>query len=345
MDVHFAQPLQKASSAYKSLEVLEVKAAQRQASCKLARHRISRLGPNAGPAGGWVGLPVCTLALAPLPPPTTSPLQCGQTRRAGPDSGPALALVVLHHLLRTLRLRTGLDYVRPLLSTPLPSRQRARSSPPGPLTRLPCRIGRSPLLIVASSDLWHVEETQAEGADDRGRSRTPVHFDVPSSYREEVSVAEPTRARATAVTSSLDIIKAEVDLFILEVPTTHRVRVTSQANDSNLIQQSLYEGETQHGKLRPQYEAHLTRLRARAELHAVRRWLVPQHRAPPLVPRPPDVRERERMPDERERGPERERIPEPEHECEAGATVRHAFIARWFALRLHGVAPRASNRA
>ncbi|KAJ6582990.1 chromatin associated protein [Mycena vulgaris] len=127
---------------------------------------------------------------------------------------------------------------------------------------------------------------------------------------------------STALSDSLDIIKAEFDLLASEVAVARRERdeceatLTSQVNELNLIRQSLYELETQHGKLRHQYEEDLTRLRA--ELHVVRQGLVPQHRAPPLVPMP-DVRERERMPErERERVPdrERERIPERERDRE-----------------------------
>ncbi|KAJ7665915.1 chromatin associated protein [Mycena polygramma] len=137
----------------------------------------------------------------------------------------------------------------------------------------------------------------------------------------------------TALTDSLDLIKTEFDLLASEVAVARRERdeceatLTSQVNELNLIRQSLYELETQHGKLRHQYEEDLTRLRA--ELHAVRQGMVPQHRpGPPPMPMPlplppmPDVRERERAPErerERERIPdreprERERIPERERE-------------------------------
>ncbi|KAF8162518.1 WD40-repeat-containing domain protein [Mycena galopus ATCC 62051] len=123
---------------------------------------------------------------------------------------------------------------------------------------------------------------------------------------------------STALGDALDIIKAEFDLLASEVAVARRERdecettLTSQVNELNLIRQSLYELETQHGKLRHQYEEDLTRLRA--ELHAVRQGMVvvPQHRPPPPPTVPmPDVRERERVPDrERERVPERERMPD-----------------------------------
>ncbi|KAJ7443826.1 chromatin associated protein [Mycena latifolia] len=123
---------------------------------------------------------------------------------------------------------------------------------------------------------------------------------------------------STALADSLDIIKAEFDHLASEVAVARRERdeceatLTAQVNELNLIRQSLYELETQHGKLRHQYEEDLTRLRT--ELHAVRQGLVPQHRPPPLVPMP-EVRERERMP-ERERVPDREREAIPDRERE-----------------------------
>ncbi|KAJ6487693.1 chromatin associated protein [Mycena sanguinolenta] len=120
---------------------------------------------------------------------------------------------------------------------------------------------------------------------------------------------------STALGDALDIIKAEFDLLASEVAVARRERdeceatLTSQVNELNLIRQSLYELETQHGKLRHQYEEDLTRLRA--ELHAVRQGMVvlPQHRPPPPMVSIPDVRERERMSErDRERVPERERM-------------------------------------
>ncbi|KAJ7109645.1 chromatin associated protein [Mycena crocata] len=115
-----------------------------------------------------------------------------------------------------------------------------------------------------------------------------------------------------ALADSIDIIKAEFDHLASEVAVARRERdeceatLTSQVNELNLIRQSLYELETQHGKLRHQYEEDLTRLRA--ELHVVRQGIVPQHRPPALPVTIADARERERMPErERERAPERER--------------------------------------
>ena len=59
------------------------------------------------------------------------------------------------------------------------------------------------------------------------------------------------------------------------VPTPSHVLfpVTSQINELNIIRQSLYELESQHGKIRQQYEEELARLRA--ELHATRQGIPP----------------------------------------------------------------------
>ncbi|KAJ7099953.1 chromatin associated protein [Mycena belliarum] len=114
----------------------------------------------------------------------------------------------------------------------------------------------------------------------------------------------------SALADSLGIIKNEFDLLASEVAAARRERdeceatLTSQVSELNLIRQSLYELETQHGKLRHQYEEELTRLRA--ELHAVRQGSVLQHRPPLPIPMP-DVRERGRDP---QRVPERERMPD-----------------------------------
>ncbi|KAJ7269560.1 chromatin associated protein [Mycena rebaudengoi] len=104
---------------------------------------------------------------------------------------------------------------------------------------------------------------------------------------------------SSTLADSLDTIKTEFDLLASEVTTARRERddceaaLTLQVNELNVIRQSLYELETQHGKLRHQYEEELTRLRA--ELHVVRQGLAP--RPPPLAPPIQDVRERERMPE------------------------------------------------
>ncbi|KAF7326087.1 Chromatin associated protein [Mycena kentingensis (nom. inval.)] len=154
---------------------------------------------------------------------------------------------------------------------------------------------------------------------------------------------------------ALEIIKSEFELLSAEVAVARRERdeceatLTSQVNELNLIRQSLYELETQHGKLRHQYEEDLARLRA--ELQMVRQGLPPPppgpapqlhnvpgpgHPAQPPLPLPgpgpgPDYRmvwrdrerDRERVaPDrerERERDRERERERDPKrHKLERG---------------------------
>src|SRR5882762_8688114 len=69
--------------------------------------------------------------------------------------------------------------------------------------------------------------------------------------------------------------------------------VTSQVNELNIIRQSLYELEIQHGKIRGHYEDEVSRLRA--ELLAVRQGLPANTTQPPTVgpggigPGPPTI--------------------------------------------------------
>ncbi|KAJ7196468.1 WD40-repeat-containing domain protein [Mycena pura] len=125
---------------------------------------------------------------------------------------------------------------------------------------------------------------------------------------------------SSSLADALDIIKAEFELLSAEVAVARRERdecetaLTVQVNELNLIRQSLYELETQHGKLRHQYEEDLARLRA--ELHGVRQAMVPPAHRPPPVPMP-DQRAPERDRDrdrERDRLLERERIPDRDRE-------------------------------
>ncbi|KAJ7449036.1 chromatin associated protein [Mycena galericulata] len=84
---------------------------------------------------------------------------------------------------------------------------------------------------------------------------------------------------------ALETIKQEYELVAAELVQARTLRdeyeakVTSQINELNIIRQSLYELEAQHGKVRHQYEEEITHLRA--ELHALR-----QPPPPPLPPHP-----------------------------------------------------------
>ncbi|KAI6043969.1 WD40-repeat-containing domain protein [Pisolithus marmoratus] len=71
------------------------------------------------------------------------------------------------------------------------------------------------------------------------------------------------RQEFEAVTSDMGLLRNQRDEY--------ESKVTSQINELNIIRQSLYELESQHGKIRQQYEEELSRLRA--ELHAARQGL------------------------------------------------------------------------
>ncbi|KAJ7726711.1 chromatin associated protein [Mycena maculata] len=78
----------------------------------------------------------------------------------------------------------------------------------------------------------------------------------------------------TRLGDALETIKQEYDLAATELVQARTLRdeyegkVTSQINELNIIRQSLYELEAQHGKVRHQYEEEIAHLRA--ELHALR---------------------------------------------------------------------------
>ncbi|KIK13090.1 hypothetical protein PISMIDRAFT_18232 [Pisolithus microcarpus 441] len=93
-------------------------------------------------------------------------------------------------------------------------------------------------------------------------------------------------------------------------------KVTSQINELNIIRQSLYELESQHGKIHQQYKEELSRLRA--ELHAARQGPptgpptvsgIQPATGPASYPDPYYTRERDRDHDrDRERDKDRERL-------------------------------------
>ncbi|KAH7886978.1 WD40-repeat-containing domain protein [Phlebopus sp. FC_14] len=71
---------------------------------------------------------------------------------------------------------------------------------------------------------------------------------------------ESIRQEFDVLTTDLSLLRNQRDEY--------ESKVTSQINELNIIRQSLYELESQHGKIRQQYEEELSRLRA--ELHAAR---------------------------------------------------------------------------
>ncbi|KAJ3746676.1 WD40-repeat-containing domain protein [Lentinula detonsa] len=76
------------------------------------------------------------------------------------------------------------------------------------------------------------------------------------------------------INDSFEAIRNEFEVLVNEVGTIRSQRddfeskVGSQVNELNIIRQSLYELEAQHGKVRQQYEEELARLRS--EIHALR---------------------------------------------------------------------------
>ncbi|KAH7912373.1 WD40-repeat-containing domain protein [Hygrophoropsis aurantiaca] len=90
----------------------------------------------------------------------------------------------------------------------------------------------------------------AQGPSQHSHARLNEAFD---SIRQEFDV----------LTSDLSLLRNQRDEY--------ESKVTSQINELNIVRQSLYELESQHGKIRQQYEEELTRLRA--ELHALRQGM------------------------------------------------------------------------
>ncbi|KAJ7697653.1 WD40-repeat-containing domain protein [Mycena rosella] len=125
----------------------------------------------------------------------------------------------------------------------------------------------------------------------------------------------------TRLVDALDTVKQEYDLLTTELVQARTLRdeyeakVTSQINELNIIRQSLYELEAQHGKVRHQYEEEIAHLRA--ELHTLRQQplQLPGPGIHPGEPAPGYFRERERGGDrDRERDRERERERERERD-------------------------------
>ncbi|KAJ7083245.1 WD40-repeat-containing domain protein [Mycena epipterygia] len=122
---------------------------------------------------------------------------------------------------------------------------------------------------------------------------------------------------------ALETIKQEYDLLTTELVQARTLRdeyeakVTSQINELNIIRQSLYELEAQHGKVRHQYEEEIAHLRA--ELHALRQ---PQPLPGPGIhgpafnePAPGYFRDRDR---DRDRDRERDRDRDRDRDRERG---------------------------
>ncbi|KIJ62150.1 hypothetical protein HYDPIDRAFT_30699 [Hydnomerulius pinastri MD-312] len=87
----------------------------------------------------------------------------------------------------------------------------------------------------------------------------------------------PSQHTHARLNEAFDTIRQEFDVLTSDLGLLRNQRdeyeskVTSQINELNIIRQSLYELESQHGKIRQQYEEELSRLRA--ELHAARQGI------------------------------------------------------------------------
>ncbi|KAN0084162.1 WD40-repeat-containing domain protein [Tylopilus felleus] len=87
----------------------------------------------------------------------------------------------------------------------------------------------------------------------------------------------PSQHTHVRLNEAFDTIRQEFDVLSSDLGLLRNQRdeyeskVTSQINELNIIRQSLYELESQHGKIRQQYEDELSRLRA--ELHAARQGI------------------------------------------------------------------------
>ncbi|TFY70313.1 hypothetical protein EVG20_g2690 [Dentipellis fragilis] len=141
--------------------------------------------------------------------------------------------------------------------------------------------------------------------------------------------AQPGSSQAR-LAESFDNIRQEFDVLTQDLNHLRSQRddfenkVSSQVNELNIIRQSLYDLEAQHGKIRQQYEEEISRLRS--ELLASRQAQPPQpqpavppppppqvYGEPPYIPRRDDRAERER---DRERERERERDRDRDRERE-----------------------------
>ncbi|KAF9225758.1 WD40 repeat-like protein [Gyrodon lividus] len=87
----------------------------------------------------------------------------------------------------------------------------------------------------------------------------------------------PSQHTHARVNEAFDTIRQEFDVLTSDLGLLRNQRdeyeskVTSQINELNIIRQSLYELESQHGKIRQQYEEELSRLRS--ELHSARQGI------------------------------------------------------------------------
>ncbi|KAG2073122.1 WD40 repeat-like protein [Suillus decipiens] len=98
----------------------------------------------------------------------------------------------------------------------------------------------------------------------------------------------PNQHSHVRLNEAVDTIRQEFDVISSDLGILRNQRdeyeskVTSQINELNIVRQSLYELESQHGKIRQTYEEELNRLRG--ELHALRQGVSAGAPHPPVGP-------------------------------------------------------------
>ncbi|KAG1776746.1 WD40-repeat-containing domain protein [Suillus placidus] len=98
----------------------------------------------------------------------------------------------------------------------------------------------------------------------------------------------PNQHSHVRLNEAVDTIRQEFDVISSDLGILRNQRdeyeskVTSQINELNIVRQSLYELESQHGKIRQTYEEELSRLRG--ELHALRQGVPTGAPHPPVGP-------------------------------------------------------------
>ncbi|KAG1877108.1 WD40-repeat-containing domain protein [Suillus tomentosus] len=98
----------------------------------------------------------------------------------------------------------------------------------------------------------------------------------------------PNQHSHVRLNEAVDTIRQEFDVITSDLGILRNQRdeyeskVTSQINELNIVRQSLYELESQHGKIRQTYEEELSRLRG--ELHALRQGVPAGAPHPPVGP-------------------------------------------------------------
>ncbi|KAH9917690.1 WD40 repeat-like protein [Epithele typhae] len=139
---------------------------------------------------------------------------------------------------------------------------------------------------MASSTIYNHKHLQPTGAAPQG----------PNSFASLNQSFNQIRDEFSALQEQCDSLRGQRDEY--------ENKISSQVTELNIIRQSLYELETQHGKIRQQYEDDLRNLRA--ELDSYKRRGAPEPLGLASLGRDRELRERERELTARERERERD---------------------------------------